>query len=160
MPTSTQEITRGAMRLLGELGYAALPEVSLTNNRRADIVGLDKRGRVMLVEVKSCLADFRSDSKWQDYLDYAEEFYFAVDGSFPREVFDEPSSLPEVTGIILADRYGGDIIRPAAPKGLNAARRKSLTLTMARAGALRLYGAPVAADGVLQRRFVPSLRSL
>ncbi len=159
MATSTREITRGAMRLLSELGYAAMPEVSLTNNRRADIVGLDKRGGVILVEVKSCLADFRSDTKWQDYLGYAEEFYFAVDDNFPREVFDEPSSLPDVTGIILADRYGGDVIRPATPKSLNAARRKALTLTMARSAAQRLSGSQTAVGGI-QGRSAPSVRLL
>lgn len=159
MTTSTKEITQGAMRLLSELGYAALPEVSLTNNRRADIIGLDRRGRVILVEVKSCLADFRSDNKWQDYLGYAVEFYFAVDGNFPREVFDEHSSLPDIAGIILADRHGGDIIRPALPRSLNASRRKALTLTMARTGAQRLAGTQTA-QGLMQRQCTVAVRSL
>lgn len=155
MTTSTQEITRGAMRLLSELGYAPLTEVSLTNNRRADIIGLDRKGQVMLVEVKSCLSDFRSDGKWPDYLAYAEEFYFAVDRTFPREVFDEPSSLPQTTGIILADRFGGEVIRPAARQTVNAARRKALTLTVARAASQRL-----SAPQIAPARPSPSVRLL
>ncbi|WP_020398376.1 MmcB family DNA repair protein [Kordiimonas gwangyangensis] len=136
--TSTEQVTRGAMRFLLELGYAPMTEVSLTNGRRADIVALDRAGRTIIVEVKSSLADFRSDSKWQEYLSYCEEFFFAVDGDFPRTVLDEDGSLPSVTGVILADAYGADIVRPAATRVVNAAKRKTLTLKMARLGAMRL----------------------
>ena len=52
-----------------------------------------------------CLADFRADGKWPDYDAFCDRFYFAVDADFPSEV------LPPDTGLILADRYGGEIIR-------------------------------------------------
>jgi hypothetical protein len=151
--TSTEKVTRGAMRFLVELGYAPLTEVSLTNGRRADIVALDRGGRAIIVEVKSCLADFRSDNKWQEYMSYCEEFFFAVDADFPRAVLDEATSLPHLTGIILADAYGADIIRPAASRVVNAAKRKTLTLKMARIGAMRLAdeGSPVVAAPRLTR---------
>ena len=136
--TSTEQVTRGAMCFLLELGYAPITEISLTNGRRADIVGLDRNGRTIIVEVKSSLADFRSDGKWTEYLSYCEEFYFAVDSHFPRTVLEEETSLPQVTGIMLADAYGAEIIRPAASRAVNAARRKTLTLKMARIGAMRL----------------------
>ncbi|WP_262692219.1 MmcB family DNA repair protein [Kordiimonas aestuarii] len=139
--TSTDLVTRGAMRFLLDLGYAPMTEVSLTNRRRADIVALDRRGRTIIVEVKSCLADFRCDGKWQEYLDYCEEFYFAVDAAFPREVLEEATSLPEATGVMLADAYGAEIIRPASARPVNAARRKTLILKMARLGAMRLSDA-------------------
>ena len=47
--------------------------------------------------------------------------------------------LPEDCGLILADRYGGEIVRPAklAP-AMAGARRKALTLRFARTAALRL----------------------
>jgi hypothetical protein len=141
------------MRFLVELGYAPLTEVSLTNGRRADIVALDRAGRTIIVEVKSSLADFRSDNKWQEYLSYCEEFFFAVDADFPRAVLDEAGSLPHVTGVILADAYGADIIRPAASRVVNAAKRKTLTLKMARIGAMRLSdeGSPQAAPSRITR---------
>jgi hypothetical protein len=153
---ATEAITRGAMRLLHDLGYAPLTEVSLTNRRRADIIGLGNRGQVTLVEVKSCLSDFRSDGKWTEYLAYCEEFYFAVDAAFPCAVLEEASSLPQVTGIMIADQYGAEIIRPAATRRVNAARRKKLTLTMARTGAQRL------ASGLLApaRPELPTVRPL
>jgi hypothetical protein len=136
--TSTDQVTRGATRLLLDLGYAPITEVSLTNGRRADLVALDAKGRCIIVEVKSGLADFRSDGKWQQYLDYCEEFYFAVDGAFPLAVLEEATSLPGTTGIMIADAYGAEIIRPAAARPVNAARKKKLTLSLARIGGLRL----------------------
>ncbi|NVJ98781.1 MAG: MmcB family DNA repair protein [Alphaproteobacteria bacterium] len=136
--TTTPDITRGAMRLLMELGYAPIPEVSLTNGRRVDILGLDRRGKAVVVEVKSGPADFRADNKWQDYLEYCDEFYFAVDASFPRELLDAPESLPDIAGVIVGDAYGADILRPAAMRKVNPTRRKTLTLMAARAAALRL----------------------
>lgn len=145
--TSTPEVTRGAIRLMLDLGYAPLTEVSLTNRRRADIVALNRKGRPVIVEVKSGVADYRADKKWTDYLAYCEEFYFAVDRDFPLDLFDEPDSLPDRVGLILADAFGADIIRPAATMPVNAARLKALTLKIARTGALRLaaaYGAPQA----------------
>lgn len=127
------EILRGTSRMLVDIGLAPLAEVSLPNGRRADIVALGRDGAFTIVEIKSSLADFRSDQKWQEYLDFCDHFYFAVRPDFPREV------LPEDAGMILADRYGADIVRPAAAKApLSAARRKSLTLRVARLAAARL----------------------
>lgn len=136
--TSTAQVTRGAMRLLLDLGYAPITELSLTNGRRADIVALDRAGRTTIIEVKSCLTDFRSDTKWPEYLSYCEEFYFAVDSRFPQQVLEEETSLPHITGIMLADAYGAEVVRPAAIRTVNAAKRRTLTLKMARLGAMRL----------------------
>jgi hypothetical protein len=136
--TSTMRVTRGAERLMIELGYAPLREVSLTNGRRVDLVGVNKRGEVMVVEVKSGTADFKSDGKWREYLEYCHCFYFAVDTDFPLSLLDEDGSLPDETGVIIADEFGGEIMRNAAPTKVNAARAKTLVLKMARTGAMRL----------------------
>ena len=122
-------------------------ELPLTNGRRADVVGLDKAGGVAIVEVKSCLSDFRSDKKWQHYLPYADAFYFAVDQQFPLSVLDEEASLPDVTGVIIADGFDGEIVREAAPNKIHPSRRKTLHLKMARAAASRLSRAFIIEDG-------------
>lgn len=145
--TSTDAVTRGTLRLMQSMGYAALPEMPLGNGRRADLVGLDKAGGVVIAEVKSCLSDFRADTKWQDYLPYSDDFYFAVDANFPRAVLDEAASLPDITGIIIADAFGGEVIRPALTRKLHPARRKTLHLRMARAGAARLSHAMTGFSG-------------
>lgn len=136
--TSTEKVTRGAVRLLHSLGYAAVCELPLTNGRRADVVGVGKAGEVAIVEVKSGLSDFRSDKKWKEYLPYSDAFYFAVDEAFPLSVLEEKESLPEITGIIVSDGFDGEIIRPAAPQKVHSSRRKTLHLKMARIAATRL----------------------
>ena len=84
------------------------------------------------MEIKSCLEDFRTDQKWPEYREFCDRLLFAVAPGFPREV------LPEDTGLIIADRYGGEIMRPAPEHKLAAARRKAMTLRVARTAALRL----------------------
>lgn len=145
--TSTELITRGTIRLLHSMGYAALSEMPLSNGRRADLVGLGKAGHVVIVEVKSCISDYRADCKWHEYLPFCDEFFFAVDADFPIEIFSEAACLPSVTGVIVADEYGGEVIRNASARKLNAARRKNIHLKMARAGAARLSRPFIAEQG-------------
>lgn len=131
-PEITAALTRGVCRMFRDLGYAPLEEFKLANSRRADIAALDRRGRLAIIEVKSCQADFESDMKWAEYLGYCDAFYFAVDRAFPRAL------LPESEGLILADAWGGAILREAENRPMNAARRKAVTLRFARQAAARL----------------------
>jgi hypothetical protein len=130
----TREVCRGVGRLMRALGYASLCELPLPNGRRADVVGLSASGDIWIVEVKSSLEDFRVDNKWPEYRDFSDALFFAVAPSFPVEI------LPPDTGLILADRYGGEIVRAAPELRLAPARRKSMTLRFARAAALTLQG--------------------
>ena len=111
---------------------AIFTELPLADGRRCDVMAIDPRGSIVIVEIKSCLADFRSDQKWRDYRQWCDRFYFAVDADFPQEI------IPGDCGLILADRYGAEIMRDAPEDTLNAARRKAVTLRFARLSALRL----------------------
>jgi hypothetical protein len=128
------EICRGVARLLKAHGFAAVTEVVLANGRRADVVGLSDSGDIWIAEIKSCLEDFRTDRKWHEYREFCDRLLFAVSPGFPLEV------LPADTGLIVADRYGGELLRPAPEHKLAAARRKAMTLRVARVAALRLQG--------------------
>ncbi|MEM8772045.1 MAG: MmcB family DNA repair protein [Pseudomonadota bacterium] len=131
-PDLTAAVTRGVMRLFLDLGLAPLAEFNLANNRRADVAGLDRSGRIVLVEVKSCRADFESDAKWPEYIGFCDRFFFAVDPSFPLDL------LPNSEGLILADGFGAAIRRPAPDRPLAPARRKAVTMRFARQAAMRL----------------------
>jgi hypothetical protein len=126
------EIARGATRLLVDHGIMCLPEVSLPNGRRADLMGLSDKGDLWIVEVKSSILDFRVDQKWPEYQDYCDRLYFAVSPEFPLDL------LPDTTGWIVADRFGADIIRDAPELKLSPARRKVLTVNLARQATARL----------------------
>jgi hypothetical protein len=126
------DISRGTRRMLLAHGLASLPEVSLANGRRADIVALTERGDVWIVEIKSSVDDFRVDQKWPDYREFCDRLLFAVNPQFPLDL------LPPDTGIIVADRFGAELLREAPVHPLAAARRKAFTTRLARLGAMRL----------------------
>lgn len=136
-------LARGVGRALAERGFASLTEISLANGRRADVMGLGRAGEVVIVEVKSSLQDFRSDSKWPEYRDYCDRFYFAVAEDFPR------AEIPEDCGLIVADGFGGAVLRETPLIALGAARRKAVTLRFALVSADRLRRLldPAAGDG-------------
>jgi len=133
-PETTAAVTRGAARLLVDLGFCPLAEVTLPNGRRADLMALDRKGRIFIVEVKSSIEDFRTDAKWGEYLPYCDAFAFAVAPEFPQEI------LPEAPGLIVADGFGGAVLREAPYEALAGARRKALTLGFARLAAMRAAG--------------------
>ncbi len=126
------ELQRGVCRALRALGLSVVTELSLANGRRADVVALSGGGDVLIVEIKSCLLDYQTDGKWQDYLAFCDRLYFAVNADFPCEM------IPVQAGLILADRYGAELMREPAEERLSAARRKAMMLHFARAAALRL----------------------
>lgn len=129
------EIARGAGRVLRAHALAYIAELPLANGRRADLIGLTPGGDIWIVEIKSSVEDFRADHKWAEYRDYSDQFYFAVSPQFPREL------IPSDAGLVIADRYGGEIVRSAPLHRLAAARRKAVQLSFARTAALRLAAA-------------------
>ncbi len=125
-------LARGVCRALAQHGWATLTEVTLANGRRVDVMALQGSGEIIVVEVKSSIEDFRSDRKWGEYRDYCDALYFAVPDSFPTEL------IPTECGLIMADHFAAEIIRPAPIIRLNPARRKAMTLRFAQLAALKL----------------------
>ncbi len=129
---AAQSITRGACRMLVALGYNVLREFKLTSGRRVDIAGLNKTGKFIIVEVKSSKVDFQSDDKWQTYLNFCDQYYFAVDSKFPK------FHLPTEHGLIIADAYNAIIDQSSMDLTMNGQRRRAQTLRFARTAASRL----------------------
>jgi hypothetical protein len=130
----TAEITRGVRRMFLDLGFAPLCELTLITGRRVDVAGLNRQGELIVAEVKSSIPDFKSDRKWTEYLDHCDRFFFAVNRDFPTDL------IPDDVGLIIADGYGGTIMRESPTLKLSPARRKNLTLKFARVAAERLTG--------------------
>src|SRR5438046_10516650 len=59
-------IARGTARLLRSLGFSCVSELPLPSGRRADLVALNERGEIWIVEIKSSVEDLRVDEKWQE----------------------------------------------------------------------------------------------
>ncbi len=102
--------------------------------KRVDVMAVGPKGALWVVECKSSRADFMSDAKWQGYLDWCDRFFWAVDAEFPLDL------LPEASGLIIADAYGGEIVRMPDEQKLAGARRAAMTRKFARDAARRLQG--------------------
>jgi hypothetical protein len=126
------DVARGVSRVLIQEGFSPILEFTLANGRRLDVAALGPDGTVMGVEIKVAAADLKGDTKWPDYLDFCELFYFAIPPDFPDEL------VPPGTGLIVADRYGGAIVRPSPVAQIHASRRKAVTLRFAKVAADRL----------------------
>lgn len=127
------DIRRGVSRYLTKgLNAVCLPEFSLVNDRRADLMALLPDGRFWIIEIKSSKADFMSDNKWPAYLEFCDLFSFAVAPDFP------PNLLPETEGCLIADAFEAEELRKAVQRKLSAARRKAVTLRFARTAGKRL----------------------
>jgi hypothetical protein len=125
-------IARGTARHLHALGYCVVSELPLPSGRRADLVALGSNGEIVIVEIKSSIADFRADQKWMDYRLHCDRLFFATVVDVPCEIF------PKDTGLIVADAFGAAIICEAPEHRLPAPTRKAMMLRFARAAALRL----------------------
>lgn len=128
-----QLLARGVARHLASLGWVTVEELVPARGLRVDVMALGPKGEVWIIECKSGRADFMSDFKWQNYLEWCDRFFWAVDAEFPVDL------LPEESGLIIADAYDAEIIRTAPEVRLAAARRKVLVQNFARHAARRLH---------------------
>jgi hypothetical protein len=131
-PISAALLARGVCRTLEQLGFASLLEFPLANGRRADVLALNKTGDLLIVEIKTSVADFRADHKWSAYRGYSDRLYFAVPKDFPHAL------IPDECGLMVADSYGAALLRDGALTKLNAGRRRALTMRFALLSATRL----------------------
>ena len=131
-PETTQLVTRGVCRLFRNLGFGVLTEFKLSSGRRVDVIAIDRNGGFIIVEVKSSIADYRADRKWQEYLAFCERFYFAVPTNFPIEI------MPNQCGLIVADPYDAAFRRESPVKILNTNRKRSQLVRFALTASNRL----------------------
>jgi len=136
--TGAKAVSRGVARMFSRHDITVLSEVSLRNRRRADLMGIDSKGQIVIVEIKVARGDLLGDNKWTEYLDYCDRFYWAIPTDFDASPLDRPDFLPERSGLIIADAYDAEIVRPAATHPLAAARRKTEIQRLARRAMGRL----------------------
>jgi len=136
-PPIAADVARGVTRLFCRQDLFAICEMPLPNGRRADLMAIDSKGGLTIVEIKVAKADLLGDGKWTDYLEYCDHFYWAVP-PYLAHILEEERYLPSDAGLIVADRYDAAIIRQAAHRPLAPARRKAELLRFARRAARRL----------------------
>ena len=137
MAVTAAQVTRGVMRLFARNDIWCLTEMPLRGGRRADIMGVDAKGRIVIVEIKVARADLLGDTKWTDYLEFCDRFYWGLAPHLDRACMQSQSFRPEVCGLIVADGYDAEILRPSASLPLAATRRKVEVERLARASMRR-----------------------
>ncbi len=131
------DVARGICRLFARNDVWCIAEMPLRSNRRADLMGIDAKGQLVIVEIKVSKADLLGDAKWTDYLDHCDRFYWGLAPHLDRACMETEAFLPQRCGLIVADGYDAEILRPAPTVPLNAARRKAETERLARAALRR-----------------------
>lgn len=121
---AAQAVARGICRLFARNDIWCLREMPLRSNRRADLMGIDAKGRIVIVEIKVSRADLLGDAKWPDYLDHCDRFYWGLSPQLDRACLETELFMPQACGVIVADGYDAEIVRPAPQLPLAAARRK------------------------------------
>jgi hypothetical protein len=131
------DVTRGLARWFHRARQVVLIEVPLPNGRRADVVAIDPKGKISIVEVKVARGDLLGDTKWPDYLEWCDRFYWALAADLDPTPLDDPIRRPDLCGRFIADRYDAVLEREAVETPLPPARRRSETLRLARLAAWR-----------------------
>lgn len=134
---TTAAVTRGICRLFARNDIWCLTEMPLRSSRRADIMGIDAKGQVIIVEIKTSRADLLGDGKWPDYLDHCDRFFWGLAAHLDRSCMESEAFAPQLCGLIVADGYDAEILRPAPLRPLAAARRKVEVEKLARAALRR-----------------------
>ncbi|EAQ28605.1 hypothetical protein NAP1_13438 [Erythrobacter sp. NAP1] len=132
LPETAADVSRGIKRLFARNDIWCVEEIALKNGRRADLMGVDARGQVVIVEIKVARSDLLGDNKWPDYLDFCDRFFWGVPPGLDRSPLEGEAYQPERCGVIVADGYDGEILRPAPLEPLAAARRKVQVERLAR----------------------------
>ena len=125
-------LQRGLSRLLRAYDCVMLTEFTLASGRRADVIALGADGMIWIIEIKSSPEDFYADNKWQEYREFCDKFSFAIPQTMNADI------IPLEAGLIVADQWGAEVMRPASLHPLHASRRKALTHSFARSAAQRL----------------------
>jgi hypothetical protein len=134
-------VRRGICRLFARNDVWCIAEMPLRGGRRADLMGIDAKGHVVIVEIKVSRADLLGDAKWTEYLEFCDRFYWGLAPGLDRACLEQDSFLPDRCGVIVADGYDAEILRPAPLLQMAAARRKVEVERLARAALRRMITA-------------------
>jgi hypothetical protein len=95
---------------------------------RADVVAVNMRSEISIVEIKSSVADYRSDKKMLGYLKFCDKFYLGL----AQEVYDKICHLvPQGVGIFIIDGSTTWIKKRATSHSVDPETRLNLVTRMA-----------------------------
>jgi len=102
----TEALKKAAAFYFFRYGFAVTFEMGVMpwGSRRADLVANKVSGKIVICEVKSSLADYRSDKKWKSYLDFCDMFAFVMTPELYLKLRHE---IPKNVGVLCLDPKTG-----------------------------------------------------
>ena len=118
-------------------GYSITFELGIQSwgRRRVDMVGNKISGDLVIDEIKSSVADFRTDLKWTEYLPYADRFYLMFSAAVARKIRDHPelrARIPPQVGVLILGTDGFvKTVKPARRQEVTVENRLNILSRMA-----------------------------
>lgn len=111
-PLAAADVTRGLCRLLLRHELTPLAEVPLDGGRRADVMALDPRGAVTIIEIKVSRADLlgelRKPAKSAAYRALCGQCWFVLKAGIAQ-----PEEIPPEYGVLIGHDAHLELARPA-----------------------------------------------
>jgi hypothetical protein len=89
----------------------------------------------VIVEIKSSVADYRTDLKWTEYLPYADRFYLMFSAAVARKIRDHPelrARIPPQVGVLILGTDGFvKTVKPARRQEVTVENRLNILSRMA-----------------------------
>ena len=110
--TVTASVTDHVIQYYTQKRYCVSKEIGLCKRGRlrADFLALNTKREIIIVEVKSCVQDFRTDKKWHKYLPYCNKLYFALT---PKVWEKLKTEIPKGIGVMTTNDYGVTVVQSA-----------------------------------------------
>lgn len=104
-------LKEAAANMFFRSNYSMAYEVGLKawGSRRADVIGNKINGNLVIVEIKSSVADFRTDSKWHEYLPFCDRFYLAFTKEVAKKINTNKelmARIPKRVGVLVLEPTG------------------------------------------------------
>ena len=121
------------MRFFSNKGYKVLTEFALPNKKRVDIIAINIKKQIVIVEVKSNQKKFKIDKKWKKYLNYCNYFYF----SFNK--YEKNIKLSKNIGIIQTNKTNAEVKKNASYTKMSKEEKNNLILNFALSAASKFH---------------------
>ena len=133
MDKSTRKILQKTMQLLISKGFKIITEFALPNKKRVDIIGINTKKEIVIVEVKSNKNNFKNDNKLKKYLKYCNYFYFSCN----EEIKD--ICISKKVGIILYNSKNIEISRYSKYRKLSELIKNKIIYNFALSAASKFH---------------------
>ena len=133
MDTKSRLILRNTMRFLANKGYQIISEFALPNKKRVDLIAINLKREILIVEVKSNIKNLKIDKKWKKYLKYCNFFYFALNN------YQKVINIKKNIGIIKTNNLKTEIIQKPKYNKISIKRKSAIILKFALSAASKFH---------------------